>query len=223
MASPPGSEPVRVLPRGRHAASREVVAASQRERLLEAISAAVAERGYARTAVADVLARAGVSRKSFYEQFANKEECFLAAYDLGVDRVLAAIDDAIAGEADPATAAIAGVHGYLGALVEHPDFARTFLIEALGAGPAAFERRAVVHERFAAQFRRIYAGARRAVPGLPDLPPLRFRACVGAVDELVVEHVRLHGTEGLQALAEPLIDVVIGLLVGHETVERLRS
>jgi AcrR family transcriptional regulator len=223
MASQRQPDPIRVLPRGRHAAPRDVVTRSQRERLLAAISAAVAERGYARTAVADVLAGAGVSRKSFYEQFANKEDCFLAAYDLGVDRVLQAIDDAIATAADPAAAPAAGVHGYLASLVEHPDFARTFLIEALGAGPAALERRAVVHERFAEQFRRIYDGQRAALPELPELPPLRFRACVGAVDELVVEHVRLHGTDGLERLAEPLIDVVIGLLVGHETFARLRG
>ena len=221
--TPSRSEPVRVLPRGRHAAPRAVVTRSQRERLLEAIAAAVAERGYARTAVADVLARAGVSRKSFYEHFANKEECFLLAYDLGVDRTLASIDEAIARADGPLAAASAGVEGYLRALVEHPDFARTFLIEALGAGPAALERRAMVHERFAEQFRRVYAGVRAALPELPELPATRFRACVGAVDELAVEHVRVHGTAGLQRLREPLVDVVVGLLVGHETFARLRG
>ena len=57
---------------------------------------AVAEKGYARVVVADVIERAGVSRKTFYEQFSNKEDCFLAAYDAGVDGLLAAIDEALA-------------------------------------------------------------------------------------------------------------------------------
>src|SRR4051794_15717647 len=86
---------VRVLPRGRHAAPREVVVESQRTRMLSAMASAVAEKGYSRTAVADVINRAGVSRKTFYEHFANKEECFLAAYDEGVGLLLAAIDEAV--------------------------------------------------------------------------------------------------------------------------------
>src|SRR4051812_30467577 len=86
---------VRVLPRGRHAAPREVVVESQRTRMLSAMASAVAEKGYSRTAVADVIDRAGVSRKTFYEHFANKEECFLAAYDEGVDLLLEAIDEAV--------------------------------------------------------------------------------------------------------------------------------
>ena len=69
----------RTLPRGRHAATREIVWTSQRERLLEAMAGVVADKGYARVAVADVIDHAGVSRKTFYEHFANKEACFLAA------------------------------------------------------------------------------------------------------------------------------------------------
>ena len=57
---------------------------------------AVSEKSYALVVVADVIQRAGVSRKTFYEQLANKEECFLAAYDAGVDQLLAAIDGALA-------------------------------------------------------------------------------------------------------------------------------
>ena len=71
------------LPRGPHRLAREEVLASQRGRMLAAIAEAVAEKGYAATTVADVVGRAGVSRKTFYEHFADKEECFLAAWDAG--------------------------------------------------------------------------------------------------------------------------------------------
>ena len=79
---PPADPP---LPRGRHAAPREVVWESQRGRLLAAMAEVVASKGYGAVAVRDVIARAGVSRKTFYEHFDNKEECFLAAYDAGVE------------------------------------------------------------------------------------------------------------------------------------------
>src|SRR5215211_3537803 len=81
-AGPPLATP---LPRGRHAAPPEVVWESQRGRMLAAMATAVGEKGYAEVAVADVIARAGVSRKTFYEQFDNKLGCFLAAYDAGVE------------------------------------------------------------------------------------------------------------------------------------------
>lgn len=204
----------RVLPRGRHAAPRAVVVASQRTRLLEAIAAVVAERGWAASSVADVIKHAGVSRKTFYEHFENKETCFLEAYDLGAELVLQAIDAAQADHpGDPLAAADAGVAAYLAALGSRPDFARTFLIEVLAAGPRALERRAEVLDRFAGQLRRIAEDARRALPGLPELPLHRYRASVGASNELVTEHVRRHGTAGLDALHEPLLDVTRTLLL----------
>jgi len=59
------------------------------------------------------------------------------------------------------------------------------------------------------------------VPELGELPVHRFRACVGATDELVLEHVRVHGPATVEVLAEPMFDVIVGLLVGHDTVARL--
>src|SRR3977135_2675206 len=79
----------RALPRGPHGLSREEVEVSQRARLLQAATEAVAELGYVKTTVADVLARAGVSRATFYQLFRDKEDCFLAAYQLNADFVAA--------------------------------------------------------------------------------------------------------------------------------------
>jgi AcrR family transcriptional regulator len=220
----PTVEPAQApLPRGRHAASRETVALSQRQRLLEAIAAEVAEKGYGYTSVADVIARAGVSRKTFYELFDHRQDCFLQSYDHSVAHVLAAIDSALSGERDPFAAAAAGTRAYLAFLAANPLAARTFLIEVLSAGPAALARRAAVHERFSGQLREVYELGRRAFAQLPELPEHRFRACVGATDELVCEHVRVHGPERLESLLEPILDSQIGLLVGHDTAARLRS
>src|SRR3954451_4843452 len=78
----------RPLPRGPHGLERDVVLASQRGRMVGAMADAVAAKGYAATTVADGVARAVVSRKTFYEHFRDKEECFLAAFDTGVDLLL---------------------------------------------------------------------------------------------------------------------------------------
>src|SRR5882724_3806888 len=75
-ASPFRSGLVARLPSGRHGLAREAVVASQRGRLLDAMAEVVAEKGYQATTVADVVERAGVSRRTFYEQFPDREACF---------------------------------------------------------------------------------------------------------------------------------------------------
>src|SRR3954447_14004747 len=201
------------LPRGRHAAPREVVVASQRGRMLAAMAEAVGEKGYGPVAVADVIARAGVSRKTYYEHFDNKEECFLAAYDAGVEVMLDAIDEAIraAAPGGPVAIARAGTARYLGTLAAEPAVARTFLIEVLAAGPRALDRRAAVHARFAEQLAMIDRAARRS-GRQPSAHA--FRACVGAIHELVTDHVLRRGAETLPELADALVDVERALLLG---------
>src|ERR1044072_7319638 len=83
-------------PRGRHRLPPEVIARSQRERLLEAAARIVATKGYAAATVGDLTKEAGVSRTTFYELYEDKEACFLAAYDNAVEalvrRVIAAYE-----------------------------------------------------------------------------------------------------------------------------------
>src|SRR5712671_6871318 len=86
---------VRQFPRGRHEYTREAVAASQRSRLLDAVAEAVAANGYAATTVADVVALAAVSRRTFYEQFPDLESCFLTAYQAGMELLLQELRDAV--------------------------------------------------------------------------------------------------------------------------------
>jgi AcrR family transcriptional regulator len=206
--SPRADDP---LPRGRHAAPREVVWRSQRGRMLTAIATAVAEKGYGGVSVADVIARAGVSRRTFYEHFDKKEQCFLAAYDAGVESLLDAIDEAIreAAPGGPLAVARAGTARYLQTLAENPAFARTFLVEILAAGAAALERRARVHARFADQLAAIH----RAAGGRADAPTILFRACVGAIHEVVTDHVIASGAETLPDLLDALVEIEIALLV----------
>jgi AcrR family transcriptional regulator len=204
---------LRVLPRGRHAAPRAVVAESQRERLLVAMADATAAKGYANVAVADVIERAGVSRRSFYEHFANKEECFLAAYDAGVEVLLRAIGEAEEAAGGPLEGARAGTEVYLQLLADNPAFARTFLIEVLGAGPAALERRDAVHQRFADRLAEAHAAIAEQLGQSASPPsPAIFRAAVGAIHELVLDRLLKEGAEALPGLLDAILEVEVRLL-----------
>jgi AcrR family transcriptional regulator len=218
------SEPLRVLPRGRHAAPREVVAESQRERVLVAMADAVADKGYNNASVADVIERAGISRRSFYEHFANKEEAFLAAYDAGVGGLLDAIAEAEdeagvtaggAGDGGLLARAHAGTEVYLQLLADNPAFARTFLIEVLGAGPDALARRDAVHERFAERMAQTFDAIAAQVPDLPRPNAYVFRAAVGAIHELVTDCLLKRGAEALPELLPAILEIELRLLSGR--------
>ena len=151
------------------------VAQDQRARLLSAIADVVADRGYAAATVADVVRAAGVSRSTFYEQFASKEECFLEAYRAGVERLLEEVRAAVhatAGRAG-ATQLRAGVRAYLAALGAEPRFARTYLLEIHAAGPAALDARAEAGRRFADRYRATSRAGPRRRPRAARAPPRR--------------------------------------------------
>ena len=204
------------LPRGPHRLAREQVLASQRGRMLDAIAQAVAAKGYAATTVADVVGGAGVSRKTFYEHFADKEECFLAAWDTGVDILFQAIAASQQNVAEPIDRMRRGVRAYLQTLADEPAFARTFLIEVVAAGPRAEARRAEVHSRFADLLRASHALAREQLDETADVPEPLFRAAVGAINELVSDYVRDGRTADLPELEDTILHLELVLFAGHE-------
>ena len=201
-----------VLPRGPHGLAREVVAASQRGRLLTGITEAVAEKGYGAVSVADVIARAGVSRKTFYVHFRDKLECFLAAYDFGVGVLLDTVRAAGTGETDVLALVRARIRAYLAALAAEPAFARTFLIEVRAAGPEALERQRAVHEQFAALGHEF---AREM--GVPESSHDLHLAVVGATNELVTAWVHDGRAAELPALEDTLLHIQVALLGGQAT------
>jgi AcrR family transcriptional regulator len=170
---------------------------------------AVAEKGYLPTTVADVIARAGVSRKTFYEHFRDKEDCFLAAYDTGVELLLEALRSAGSNEEDLLERARLRTRTYLETLASEPAFARTFMIEVMAAGPAAQARRDAVHERFADLLREQVKAA-----GLPEQPDEIYLAAVGATDLLVSRVVALGRTAELSQLEDVVMQVQLSLLAG---------
>jgi AcrR family transcriptional regulator len=183
----------RRLPRGTHGLDPSLVAASQRTRLLEAVGRAVAHKGYAAATIEDIVRDAGVSKKTFYEHFTDKLDCFLAAYEAASDQLLAhvrAAQDAAATQpsttlkgSDPWLARTrAGIHAYLRWLAAEPALARVFLIEIAAAGPEALERRERLRVRYAERMRELQVAN--------SVPDEIFHAVVAGADDLVVRRLR---------------------------------
>jgi AcrR family transcriptional regulator len=127
---------------GNHGLTPEQVASSQRERVLAAMHDLVAARGYRDVAVAAVLRHAGVSRKTFYELYSGKEECFVAVYEEEMERLLAPVLRAFEGEEPWVDRLRTALGVLLGSLADDPNAARICFVESLAAGPLALERRA---------------------------------------------------------------------------------
>jgi AcrR family transcriptional regulator len=186
----------------------------QRERLLRAAALEFADRGYAGTSSESISRRAAMSKATFYEHFANKEECILALFDLARRVVQEAMATAAGGapEGDARERMRAGTRAFLTALSQHPEFAQTLLVEIIGAGPRAAQRRDLILQAFADVLdAENAAAARRGLIGRFGSPHDPF-AVVGAITELVSRQVRLGVPEDVLDLA-PVIDrLIFGLL-----------
>jgi AcrR family transcriptional regulator len=169
---------------------REHVSEIQRMRILAAMAEVASERGAGSVTVAHVVARAGVSRRTFYDLFADREECFLAAFGEAIGRVGAEVIGAYEAEDGWRERMRAGLWALLEWLDAEPALAKLLVVESLAAGPRALEPRARVVRALvqAVDGGREAAGTGRRASQAP-LPPLTAEGVVGAV--LSVIHTRL--------------------------------
>ena len=210
------------LPRHRHGLSRAEITGSQHGRLVAATADVVAERGYSNATVAAIAKRAGVSTKTFYEFFANKEDAFLGAYetiDLVIGRMIEVAtgppgaDEPAAG--DPRSMVRLAIGEYLRTLAGEPAFTRMLVIEALGAGPRALERRRQAFERIAELIAAPLEAARRDDPALPEVDRTMLIALLGAVNELCVQHITADRPETLPVIAADVERVTARICFGE--------
>ncbi|MEO8798526.1 MAG: TetR/AcrR family transcriptional regulator, partial [Polyangiaceae bacterium] len=162
-----------------------------RSRLVEGFAAAVAEKGYAGTTIADIARHAKVSKRTFYEHFGDKEACLLETYE-GVTKLIRQAMRAAWGDADPNTwehQLDAGLDAYVGALEAMPLLTRACLVEMSGAGPRALRVRRQVHEKFAELLREFVERVRARHPKLGAISPAMATAIVGGIDELLLAQV----------------------------------
>ena len=201
-------------PRGRHAPPLEVRQDRQRARLFAAASAVFARNGFA-DATAEAIAReAGMSKATFYEHFGNKEECILALFDAAIDVVVEGIAQAATdhGGDTPQGRVGASVRAFLDVIDAFPDQAQTLLVEIIGAGPRAMERRDRVLAEYASYVDEVNRedAARYGVVRLAS--PHDAFAIVGAVIELASRQIRTGEPDDIRDL-EPVVErLVLGLM-----------
>jgi len=184
-----------------------------RLRLLEGLSAAIAEKGYAATTISDIVRHARVSKRTFYEHFEDKEACFLAAYEAASEETLRAIASAASPTLAWQERFQAATLAYLHALEARPEVTRTYLLEILAAGPRALKLRSEVHQRFANQLRELVQAARGEHPELRALSPAMATALVGGINELVLVAVEKGRAGQLRELADTAAELVRAVLV----------
>ncbi|HEY4094831.1 MAG TPA: TetR/AcrR family transcriptional regulator [Baekduia sp.] len=204
------------LPKGRHGLSRAFIASNQRERLLDAMANVVSEKGYAATRVVDITNYAGVSRKTFYELFTDKEDCFLAAYDAITALLMERMARGLAAVADDTwEARVSALLGeFLRFLAAEPAFARMCIVEVLGSGPRGLARRDAAIEAFYP----IVDQLPRSLPGADQwLSPLTPQFVTGGIFEVVYAAIRRGETETLTELEEDLTHLAFrSYLYGRE-------
>jgi AcrR family transcriptional regulator len=195
------------------------IPAFQRTRLLDATFAVVAEEGYRRMTVRKVSGRAGVSNKTFYDLFSDREDCFLAAFDYAIDQIATVVVPAWEGERDWAAGIRAGLGALLGFLDEEPALRKLVFVEALGAGPRVLARRAEVLDALAGA---VDEGRKGAKAG-GELPPLTAEGIVGATFGVI--YARLSPIEDrpappIAALLNQLVATIVLPYRGHAVAAR---
>lgn len=160
-----------------------------RRDLIGALASCVAEKGYASTTIADIVAVARVSKRTFYEHFDSKEDCLLALYEHVTGRLMEIVrSSGNAGQRFPKQIAD-GTAAFLSALDSMPEFTRTLLVEMQGAGERAFRMRQETLRGFARTIVEMVEAGRAANPDLKPLSMARALAIVGGINELLLQAI----------------------------------
>jgi AcrR family transcriptional regulator len=194
---------------GPHGIPRPVVSKIQRDRLMRAMARTVAEYGYQDTTVRRLLGRAGLSRRTYYELFEDKEDCFLAAYDEVIDHVMGVVVESYEDGGPPEERIERGLRAFLQFCAEEPDVARMCIVEVLAAGPAARARRAETMERLASLMEEALSELR----GDKALSKLAAQGLIGGVHELIYSPIDRGEVEHLPELAEQIVATQVAPLV----------
>jgi AcrR family transcriptional regulator len=210
MSSEPSA--VQALPRGRHGLSRETVEASQRTRLMRAVIELGADGGFESLTLSDIVGRAGVARRTFYEHFANKEACCMAAYDYAAAQLVEQLAAARRPEVEPLRGRIERyVTALLDLAMHQPSTIRMFTADAGGAGPAAGAHQRNMRRRIADGLVGLSAAQHELDPSSPALTRVRALAIVGAVNELIQQTFHERGARALRELEPELCDIALAL------------
>jgi AcrR family transcriptional regulator len=181
--------------------------APHRSRLLEGMAQAVGDKGYADTTIADIVRQAGVSRRTFYEHFATKAECFIALYEAANRNTLAVLRGAIDPGHEWQTQLDRALVAYLGSMAQNPALLRSLSMEILGLGAEGMAARRRVNEELCSFMLQVVnaPGARpRKAPLTRDMAV----AVIGGINELVLQAIEQGRAGELEQLAVPASELV---------------
>jgi AcrR family transcriptional regulator len=182
---------------------------------LDAVLQAASQSGYAAMRIEDVIAIAGVSRRTFYDHFANKEEAFLAAYELVLEQLLSGVTSAFASGESWTSRVRRGLAAFLNLLASEPVLAQVCVVEALAAGPRALARRTEAMEAFQA----LLQPPKGDALATSTAPPVAVEAIVGGIYEVIYSRVTSNRTEELPSLLPSLLHSALLPFVGADVAE----
>lgn len=178
--------------------------AAARARIVDALVALVAERGYARTSVSRILELADVSSPVFYELFSDRHDCFLAAFDTEIERVRAHVRDACEEGEDWRERIRQGLTALLELFQDEPHTARVLVVDSLEAGDRVLARRARALSELCAL---VQAGRHEASDGAGNA--LSAEEVVHATVSVLEARLREHGVSHLVELVNPLMAIIV--------------
>jgi len=200
------------LPPGRHGLPREFVVHNQRERLIAGLAEAVAENGYAGTTIAHITRHAAVSRRTFYEHFSSKDECFVAAYGTVMEQLRERVADAFEEQREWPRAVRAGLAAMLNFLAAEPNLARLCMVEALVAGPVVVERYDAAIQSLVPYFKAGREG--RSAEVIDRLSPSTEEALVGGMVSLISRRIIAGRSAELESLLPDLVEITLTPYIG---------
>lgn len=204
------------LPAGREALAEPLIAHSQRERIIDAIAASCARKGYGATTIADICEPAGVSRATFYELFKDKEDCFHAAMEVALADVMGRVLAVYSLDKPWATMVRDAAAALLDLLASRPDVARMALVEAPASGDRAFE---------------LYASGKRVLQSLLDrgrddpveeeaIPSSAGRAALAGAESLIAGQILAGNAERLRELLPDVVYIATVPYLGQDEALR---
>lgn len=200
------------FPAGVRTLPAELVRAIQRERLLASMIKTVTEVGYSTLTVQNVLTRAGISRPTFYEQFEDKEDCFLAAFDACAERMKQRVEGAVANAGPGWRGQLrAGIAELLRFIADEPEEARTAIVEARASSPAGLRRRDELLDHFAGC---IDSLVREDLEETPSA--IAAAGVVGGIESVLYARLQKGETAELDALLPSLMYFAVLAYAGQE-------
>jgi AcrR family transcriptional regulator len=188
-------------------------------RIIVALAQETSEQGYQQVTVADIVRRAGTARNTFYENFRSKEDCFLATQEYAMTAALERVVETAGSLQSWPQRVSAGLTAFLSYVVQEPALARTCMVEALSAGPAAVE----YYEKSQQAFVSLFRLGRDVSPHGADLPETMEEAIIGGVFWIVYQRLAGGGTSAIPELLPELIEFALTPYLGAVAAREVAS